>query len=150
MGPGISNGSARAGAFLRVAHAHAPPQPYAPNCGAHAPRRRIASALLAASLAVHRPHGDVNGLRELPAITVNWPSLVLDACALLDAKVDDYLQHRAAFGYVEINFYFAGIDALYYYSFIRTKKPKRIIEIGQGFSTRIALAALTQNASAET
>ena len=91
----------------------------------------------------------VNGPRELPAITVNWPSLVLDACALLDTNVDNYLKHRAAFGYVENNFYFTGVDALYYYSFIRTKKPKRIIEIGQGFSTRIALAALTQNASVE-
>jgi methyltransferase family protein len=89
----------------------------------------------------------VNGPRELPAITVNWPSLVLDACALLDTNIDDYLQHRTTFGYVEHNFYFAGIDALYYYSFIRTRQPKRIVEIGQGFSTRIALSALTQNAS---
>jgi hypothetical protein len=40
-------------------------------------------------------------------------------------------------------------DALYYYSFIRKLKPRRIVEIGQGFSTRIALAALTQNLDAE-
>jgi hypothetical protein len=91
----------------------------------------------------------VNGPRKPPAITVNWPSLALDACALMDTNIDNYLQHRAAFGYVENNFYFTGIDALYYYSFILTKKPKRIIEIGQGFSTRIALAALTQNVNVD-
>src|SRR5262249_53375553 len=42
--------------------------------------------------------------------------------------------------------YFRGVDALYFYAFIREHAPRRIIEIGQGFSTRLALAALTRNA----
>src|SRR5712671_3984222 len=85
------------------------------------------------------------GPRELP-ISVNWSSLVSDAYTLIGSYAEDYLKNRAAFGYVESNYYFYGIDALYYYSFIREQRPRRIIEIGQGFSTRIALAALAQNA----
>jgi hypothetical protein len=83
--------------------------------------------------------------REL-AISVNWSSLVSNAYTLIGLHTDDYVENRAAFGYVETNYYFYGIDALYYYSFIREQRPHRIIEIGQGFSTRIALAALAQNA----
>jgi len=83
--------------------------------------------------------------RELP-IAVNWSSLVSDARTLLESYVEDYLENRASFGYVENNHYFRGIDAFYYYSLIREQRPQRIIEIGQGFSTRIALAALAQNA----
>lgn len=86
------------------------------------------------------------GPRELPAISANWPSFVSDTCVLMGSYAEDYLRSRATFGYVENNFYFNGLDALYYYSFIRKRRPQRIIEIGQGFSTRIALAALTQNA----
>jgi methyltransferase family protein len=85
------------------------------------------------------------GPREL-AISVNWSSLASDANTLIGSHAEDYVKNRAAFGYVESNYYFYGIDALYYYSFIRERRPQRIIEIGQGFSTRIALAALAQNA----
>ena len=91
----------------------------------------------------------INGLRDLPAISVDWQSLALDACGLMSSFVEDYLHNRSTFGYVENNYYFNGLDALYYYSFIRKLKPRRIVEIGQGFSTRIALAALTQNLDAE-
>lgn len=36
-------------------------------------------------------------------------------------------------------------DAEFYYSFIRLNKPKRIVEIGSGFSTRVCLSAVQQN-----
>lgn len=42
---------------------------------------------------------------------------------------------------------FEGGDAEFYYSFIRDKKPKRIIEIGSGNSTLIALEAIKKNTS---
>jgi Methyltransferase domain len=87
----------------------------------------------------------IAGPRELPGITANWQSLIFDACALMDANVDEYISNREMFGYYEHNRFFGGLDALYYYSFIRTQNPGRIIEVGQGFSTRIALAALTRN-----
>jgi Methyltransferase domain len=51
------------------------------------------------------------------------------------------------FGYYEDNAYFRGVDALALYCFVREFKPNRVIEIGQGFSTRVTLAALHENAS---
>lgn len=43
------------------------------------------------------------------------------------------------------NDYFSGLDAVIYYSLIRRLKPRRIIEIGGGYSTRIAGKALAAN-----
>lgn len=40
---------------------------------------------------------------------------------------------------------FGSGDAEYWYSLIRFKKPKRIIEVGSGFSTRMARQALAAN-----
>ena len=45
------------------------------------------------------------------------------------------------------NDYFSGLDAIVYYSLIRHLKPRRIIEIGGGYSTRIANKALAANLS---
>ncbi len=84
--------------------------------------------------------------RELPGIGVDWRSFVEPACDLMDLYVEEWLRERDTFGYHEKNTYFQGIDALYYYSFIRQWKPRKIIEIGQGSSTRTALAAMSQNA----
>ncbi len=43
------------------------------------------------------------------------------------------------------NDYFAGLDAALYYGLIRDLKPSRIVEIGSGYSTRIADRALRRN-----
>jgi hypothetical protein len=43
------------------------------------------------------------------------------------------------------NTYFCGGDADFYYSIIRLRKPKRIIEIGSGYSTLVALQAIKKN-----
>ncbi len=40
---------------------------------------------------------------------------------------------------------FVGADADYWYCFLRCTKPKRIIEIGSGFSTRIAREAIADS-----
>jgi hypothetical protein len=88
-------------------------------------------------------------LRELPGLSVYWSAFVPEACTLMELYLEEFISNRHIFGYREDNYYFYGLDALYYYSFIRKWQPKRIVEIGQGFSTRIALAALTQNASAQ-
>lgn len=45
------------------------------------------------------------------------------------------------------NDYFSGFDAVAYYSLIRHLKPRRIIEVGGGYSTRIANKALAANQS---
>lgn len=47
--------------------------------------------------------------------------------------------------YQEKNYYFRGVDAIALYCFIRETKPSSIIEVGQGFSTRIIIAALEDN-----
>jgi hypothetical protein len=46
-----------------------------------------------------------------------------------------------------VNDYFSGLDAVVYYSLIRRLKPRRIIEIGGGYSTRVASKALAANQS---
>ncbi len=46
--------------------------------------------------------------------------------------------------YVDNNFFGAG-DAEYYYSMIRLVKPRRIVEVGSGFSTLVALRAIEKN-----
>jgi len=46
-----------------------------------------------------------------------------------------------------VNDYFSGLDAIVYYSLIRQLKPRRIIEIGGGYSTAIAGRALATNQS---
>lgn len=45
------------------------------------------------------------------------------------------------------NSQFSYSDAMSYYCFIRRLKPKRIVEIGSGFSTLVAVEALQQNES---
>lgn len=47
------------------------------------------------------------------------------------------------------NFAFEGSDALSYYSFIRLLKPKKVVEIGSGWSTKIAANACLKNGDTE-
>ena len=44
-----------------------------------------------------------------------------------------------------LNKYYYGGDADFYYSMVRFKKPKRIAEIGSGYSTLVALNAIEMN-----
>src|SRR4029078_6840126 len=44
-----------------------------------------------------------------------------------------------------VNSFFSHLDAAVYYSLIRRLKPRRVIEIGGGFSTRVANRALARN-----
>ncbi len=57
----------------------------------------------------------------------------------------DFYYSVQRFGYQESNYYFRGVDALYLYCFLRERQPKSIIEIGQGFSTSVIVAALEDN-----
>ena len=51
------------------------------------------------------------------------------------------------FGYTEPNHLFFGVDALLLYGHLRRTKPARVVEIGRGFSTIVAVAALERNAT---
>lgn len=55
------------------------------------------------------------------------------------------IQGLSKSGYTWENFFFRGIDASSLYTFIRTEKPQRVVEIGSGFSTHIALQAIEEN-----
>ena len=68
-----------------------------------------------------------------------------DELAELPAERDNASTN--AFGYYLHNGYFGAGDADVYYSLIRKHKPARIIEIGSGHSTRLALTALARNAA---
>jgi hypothetical protein len=78
--------------------------------------------------------------RDYPAIDFHWDDqlrllreLAVHAGELTDVNID--------------NDYFTGLDAVVYYSLIRHLKPRRIIEIGGGYSTRIANTAVAANQS---
>lgn len=87
-----------------------------------------------------------SSLRELPGI-----DLRIDAqLALLERLAVHYLEQpftdeptdaRRAAGlrYYFRNVYYSYSDALFLYSFIRTLEPKRIIEIGSGFSSFVMI-----------
>ena len=51
--------------------------------------------------------------------------------------------------YYLTNPFFNGVDGLALYCFIRSKQPKRIIEVGSGYSTLIATQAAQHNAATE-
>ena len=77
----------------------------------------------------------------------------LDAQRLLQARLgrtfgaelDALAKESGAEAFPFPNGYFDGLDAAFYYALIRELKPRRIIEIGSGFSTRIAARAAARN-----
>ena len=78
--------------------------------------------------------------RNYPAIDFRWD----DQLRLLR----ELEPHAAELTDCDLNNdYFSGLDALVYYSLIRCLKPRRVIEIGGGYSTRIANKALAANQS---
>jgi len=83
-------------------------------------------------------NSDFDKPRELPA--VDW-----------NAETQLQLLHDLAPFATEVprlpNTAFSGADAEYWYCVIRFLKPRRIIEVGSGYSTRIAINALAANGS---
>lgn len=73
----------------------------------------------------------------------------------IDLRWDDQLRllrelkpYAAELSGVDLtNDYFSGLDAIVYYSLIRHLNPRRVIEIGSGYSTRFAAKALARNAN---
>jgi len=84
--------------------------------------------------------------REFPAIDFRWDQQLQLLNEL--AIYRDELQQLNNKDFE--NDYFAGFDAAVYYAIIRHLRPRRVIEIGSGYSTRFADKALTQNAGGGT
>jgi hypothetical protein len=87
----------------------------------------------------------VNRRRNPIGIEFRWEQQLKLLHQLASRYADELHELRDSFSFE--NDYFDGIDAAVYYSLIRYLTPKRIIEIGSGYSTRIAHLALTRNRS---
>ena len=68
------------------------------------------------------------------------------ALALLNRWACEFLPSAHRVGFRERNLFYAGVDAALLYCFVRERKPMRVVEIGQGVSTSIMVAALQDNA----
>src|SRR6185503_7163716 len=84
--------------------------------------------------------------RRRPPVTTGFdiPAQLL-LQAELARKYAAEVQGLQAGGYNFNNAYFDGMDAAIYYSLVRDLKPRRIVEIGSGFSTRLAARAIERN-----
>jgi hypothetical protein len=92
---------------------------------------------------------DASRRRVSPAIDFNLPAQRALQARLgwaYGSELDAV--HRAADGFDFRNGYFDGLDAAIYYALIRDLRPRRVVEIGSGFSTRIASRALARNRDA--
>jgi hypothetical protein len=87
--------------------------------------------------------------RVSPAIDFRVPdqlSLLRQFACLYRSEIEQLAKGTADQRFDFSNDYFAGFDAAIYYSMIRSRKPRQIVEIGSGFSTQIAARALRRNA----
>lgn len=82
----------------------------------------------------------LNRKRTYPAIDFRWE----DQLALLN-ELAAYRDELSNLDFDFDNDFFSGFDAAVYYSLVRHLKPQRIVEIGGGYSTRIAAKALSAN-----
>jgi hypothetical protein len=85
--------------------------------------------------------------RPLPGIDWRLAECEKRALDLSGRFGTEFLEHSTRNGFREENCYFRGVDAMMLYFFLRDSKPAKVVEVGQGFSTLIALAALEQNAA---
>jgi hypothetical protein len=85
--------------------------------------------------------------RNVPGIDWRFADCERRALTLINRYGTEFFDTSTRFGFREKNLYFRGVDALMLYLILRDLKPAKVVEVGQGFSTRIALAALARNAS---
>jgi predicted O-methyltransferase YrrM len=46
---------------------------------------------------------------------------------------------------LSLNGYFGAADVAFYWAFIRSRRPNKVVEVGSGYSSRVALRALAKN-----
>lgn len=88
---------------------------------------------------------DATRRRLPPAIDFDLPSQRALQARLGAGYGAEVQALQGADGYDYRNGYFEGLDAAMYYALIRDLKPRRVIEIGSGFSTRVAARAIECN-----
>jgi len=85
--------------------------------------------------------------RDLPGMNIDVPA-ALELVAELAAYADEFNQWAPRHESGKIEWYetFTTIDSVFLYTLIRHLKPKRYIEVGCGFTTKVSSAALRANA----
>jgi hypothetical protein len=86
--------------------------------------------------------------RQSTAINFNLPAQVELIRRLGDqyrAELEELAHTPEPDGFNFQNDYFSGVDAALYYAILRDLKPQCVIEVGSGYSTRIADKALRHN-----
>lgn len=86
----------------------------------------------------------INRRRDFPGTDFNWQAqldLIGDLARYRDELEELSQEQRFDFG----NGFFGGFDAAAYYALIRHLKPRQVLEVGGGYSTRIAKKALARN-----
>ena len=89
--------------------------------------------------------------RFLPGIDWNVPGQLemLDRFSFADELADVPAQKTSSLEFYLSNGYFGAGDAEYWYQMIRATKPKRILEVGCGHSTLMAIQAIRANKAQE-
>jgi hypothetical protein len=86
------------------------------------------------------------GPRELPGVDWKFEDSERRILRLISNYGAEYAEMHRRYAFSEVNPYFKGFDALALYLMLRDLKPNKLIEVGQGMSTRVALWALEKNA----
>lgn len=92
---------------------------------------------------IKEQHEDIP--RSCHYIHFNLDKAEQETLKLLKKWGQDFYQSVIRYDYQEVNYYFRGLDAVLLYCLIRELKPQSIVEVGQGVSTKIILAALEDN-----
>jgi hypothetical protein len=83
--------------------------------------------------------------RTLPNIVTNFEQAEVRHTNRLSQYGDEFYTEVERFGYPERNPYFPASDAISLYCFLRENRPTHVVEVGQGLSTLVSLAALSKN-----
>jgi hypothetical protein len=85
------------------------------------------------------------GPRPLTGIDWRFAECEQRALRLFGRFGAEYAEACRKHGFKEDNPYFKGLDALALYVMLRDLKPEKLLEVGQGISTQVALWALQRN-----
>lgn len=85
--------------------------------------------------------------RDIPGHDLSVHRFEAAHVARLERFGAEFIREVQNFGFDPTNYYFRGADAVSYYCLLREMKPESVVEVGQGSSTRVALAALERNAT---
>jgi hypothetical protein len=78
-----------------------------------------------------------------------WLERLVPYAAEFDPPAETNLEQPASYAWSVENDIFGFSDAIAYYCMLRLLRPRRVVEVGSGFSTLVALEALERNGGGE-